>query len=78
MLDKVLSGNERVEEVSTVFSLEGNDLAACAAHVGVDVECLPEMVYGRGTWHGTDVMEDADIGLEYRPKRIEKPAMRRR
>ena len=52
---KFLSGNERVEEVDAIFPLEGNDLAACAANVGVDIECLLKMIDGRGPWqwHGT-------------------------
>jgi hypothetical protein len=39
---KVLGGDERIK-VGAVFAFEGDDFAAGTAHVGVDVECLPEM-----------------------------------
>lgn len=58
---EVLSGNERVKEVGSIFALECNNFAVCTADVGVDIECLPKMVYGGGPWHGADIEEDTDI-----------------
>lgn len=34
------------------------------------------MVYGGGPWHGADIEEDTDIGLEDGTKRVEEPAVR--
>jgi len=34
------------------------------------------MVSRRGPWHGTDIKEDTDIGLEDGTESIEEPAMR--
>lgn len=70
-----MSCDEGVEEVGAVFAFECDDFAAGSAYVGVDVECFPEVIYGGGTRHGTDVEENADVGLEDRTKSVEEPSV---
>jgi hypothetical protein len=41
---EILSGDEGVEEVDSIFAFEGYDFAAGSADVGVDVEGFPEVV----------------------------------
>ena len=74
--DRCNERTEGVKEVQSPFSLERNDLTACATDVGVDIEGLPQVVDGCRTRHRTNVKQDADVGLQYRAEGIEEPAMR--
>lgn len=66
---------ERVDQISSVLSLESNDFTAGTSNVGVDIKCFPQVIYGRGTGHGTNIEEHTDIGLEDWAERIEEPSM---
>lgn len=60
----------------TIFTLEGDDLSACAPNVRVNIERLPQVIDGGGTRHCTDIEEYTDIRLENRAESVEEPPMR--
>jgi hypothetical protein len=73
---EVLRGDERVDQVDAELAFEGNDLAARAADIRVDVERLPEVVDRRRAGHGPHVKQHADVGFEHGPEGVEEPAVR--
>lgn len=56
-----------------IFAFESDDPTAGAAELGIDVKCLPEMVYGSWTWHRTSRRAQT---LKDGPKGVEEPAVR--
>jgi hypothetical protein len=66
---------KRIHQLLPVFTLEGDDFTASTADIRVDVERLPEVINGARTRHGTNVEEDANVGLKDRAKGIEEPAV---
>ncbi|KAG6823132.1 hypothetical protein H0H92_011284 [Tricholoma furcatifolium] len=75
---EVLRHDERVHEIRAPAALERHDLAVCAGDVGVDVECLREVVYRYWDGLGADVEEDTDVALEEGPKGVEEPPIQKR
>lgn len=67
-----MCGDEGSEEVDAHFCFESDNLTACTADVGADVEGFPQVVDGGWTGHGALVEKDADI--EDGPKGVEEPA----
>ena len=72
---KVLSRDERVQKIESVFALECHNLSARATDIRVDIEGLPQVVDTRRARHSTDIEENANIGLEDRTERVEEPSM---
>lgn len=46
------------------------------SNVRVHIKCFPEMVQAVRTRSSSDIKQDANIGLEHRPKRVEEPSVR--
>lgn len=72
---EVLCCNKRIQEVLSILALECHNLSASTADVGIDIKCFPEMVYGSGSGHRSNVEQYTDIGLEDGPKSVEEPAV---
>lgn len=73
---KVLSGDERVDQVLAARAQHGLDLTAGAGAHGLEIEGLPQMVDGATTGLGTSIDEHADIGIQNATKGLEEPTMR--
>lgn len=73
---KVLSGDERVDEVLAARAQHGLDFTAGAGAHGFEIEGLPQMVNGATAGLGTSVDKHADIGIQNAPKGLEEPTMR--
>ena len=54
---------------------EGNNFTASTADLRVDVECFAQMINRVGTRHGTDVKENANVGLKNRSQRVKEPVL---
>lgn len=67
---------QRVDQVLSVFALQRDDFTARSADIGVDIECLPQVIDGRRAGHGTHIEQNADVGLQDGAERVEEPAVR--
>ena len=66
---------KRIKEFLPVFAFEGDNFAASAADIRVDIKRLPEMINRAWPRHCTDIEQDANIWLENRAKGVEEPTM---
>jgi len=62
--------------VLPVFSLQSDDFTTGTTDVGVDIECLPQVINRGGPGHSPDINKNANVGLEDRSKGVEEPTMR--
>jgi hypothetical protein len=67
---------QRIEQILPIFTLECNNLTASTADIRIDIERLPQVVYGRRTGLSADIEQDADVRLQNWAKGIEEPPMR--
>lgn len=70
-----MGSHERIQEIEAVFPFEGNDFSARTTNIGIDIECLPQMVDGSGAGHSSDIKKNTDVWLKDRTKSVEEPTM---
>ncbi len=52
-----------IQHVPPVFALQRDDFPTSTTHIGVNIECFPQMVDRRRTRLSTHIEEDTNIGL---------------
>jgi len=64
-----------VEEKGPILPLVCCNFSASTANVRVDVEGLPQSINAVRSWLGSNIQQNANIGLKHRPKGVEEPPM---